>query len=491
VTGLVAMLLLVVAVLVFGMFKLGAGPVDAWRTLRSRPTMEMVRYAEFRLLGHPLLEAALLPVLNVVRHQLEREPGPILADLGKGQQPGSLPPPLFDAGGAAQEVAPSAGAATFPDASRSIATVSELQAALGEAKAGDVLELAPGTYRIDSTLITGRSGEPGLPVVLRARQPGTAHLVVSASQAIVVNRPYWLIENLDLRGECTPQARCEQGISVVGIAVDTVIRNNTISGFNVLVRVNGEDGHWPDNGLLQFNTLINESPRATDRNVTSVDIIAVDGWRVSDNLIKGFVRTGGNGISIGVSMKGGGSRGRIARNLVICTPQGISQPGLRVGISVGGVGTDPRFCRDGRCRVEHNEAQVINNVVAHCNDVGIDVNHSLSTLVAYNTMVNTLGVLVREKPSSATVQGNLLEGSIRIRNGGILTQQDHNLIVSRLDDVLTAPDALDLRWRELPAMLPLHPMVKDDFCHHLRPPANPPGAMLSAQCGNGSGEANR
>jgi hypothetical protein len=210
-------------------------------------------------------------------------------------------------------------------------------------------------------------------------------------------------------------------------------------------------------------------------------MVAASRWRFVDNLVKAFVKDGGNGISFGLFMKGGGDHGVIERNLVICTPRGISQPGLRVGISVGGGGTDPGACRDGRCEAEHWDAVVANNVVAHCNDVGIDVNHSQRTLVAYNTLVNTLGVLVREKPSTANVQGNLLEGSIRIRDGGEL-RQDHNLIVSRMGDVLSSPDALDLRWRELPAMLPAHPMVHDDFCARQRPNANPPGATLSASC---------
>jgi hypothetical protein len=481
---LAALLALVLALMAWGMFMLRAGPVDAWRTLRSRPTMEMVRYAEFRLIGHPKLEAVLLPLLNVVRHQLEREPGTTIAEHGKGQRPEGLPIPAFDALGMPLDALPSAIPAPSPVPDRLLSRFAEIQAAMADARPGEVLEIAPGTYTIERTLFTGRAGAPGRPITLRARRPGTVQLRVRVTQGFVVNQPHWVFENLDLRGTCESQSDCEHAFHVVGAAVGTVIRNNSLSDFNAHIKINGEDGRWPDNGLLQFNTLSNSGARRAERPVAPVDLVAASRWRFVDNLVKDFVKDGGNGISYGLFMKGGGDHGVIERNLVICTSRGMSQRGLRVGISVGGGGTDPGSCRDGRCEAEHWDAVVANNVVAHCNDVGIDVNHSQRTLVAYNTLVNTLGVLVREKPSTATVQGNLLEGSIRIRNGGEL-RQDHNLIVSRMGDMLAAPDALDLRWRELPAMLPAHPMVGDDFCALRRPNANPPGATLSATCSVG------
>lgn len=467
--------------------RLGIGPAEAWRTLRSRPTMEMVRYAEFRLLGHPTLEAMCLPMLNLVRHHLEREPGSLQSDLGKGRQTAELPPQTYDSTGLPREIVPMAASVGMPlVADRVLTSTEQLRVAVSEARAGEVLELAPGNYSLDQTLVTGRSGTPGRPIVLRARRPGTVRLLVGVTQAFVVSRPYWIFENLEIQGACAQPDNCEHAFHVVGQAVGTVIRNNLITEFNAHIKINGEDGNWPDSGLIQFNTLSNEQPRPTDRPVSLIDLVAASGWRFADNVVKGFVKAGGNGISYGMFMKGGGSGGRIERNLVVCTPHGISQPGLRVGISVGAGGTGSAFCRRGNCASEHSDAVVPNNVVAHCNDVGIDISGSENTLVAHNTLVNTLGVLVRGAGASAVVQGNLLEGSIQARNGGVVARQEHNLILSRMDQALAAPDALDLRWRELPAMLPAHPLVELDFCGRRRPSANPPGATLSADCSSGS-----
>ncbi len=474
--------LLFAGVLVFGMVKLNAGPVEAWRTLRSRPMMEIVRHAEFRLIGHPALETMLQPLIGIVRHQLEREPAQTLVDLGKGQQAQSLQEQTFAAGGAPHESHLSDASQRRQGRRRSVGTVADLQSAFNAALPGETLELAPGRYRIDRPLVTGNAGESSRPITVRAEQPGSVQVIVTASQAIVVSQPFWVFENLQIRGDCPVAEDCQHAFRVVGGASGTVIRNNTVSNFNVHIKVIGEEGRWPDEGLVQFNTLANDGPRHTDRGVSPIDIVAANRWHIVDNIVRGFIKTGGNGIALGISLKGAGQGGRVERNLVVCTPRDISQPGLRLGISIGGIGTDMRFCRDGQCATEFTDATVANNVVAHCNDVGIDINHSTNALVAYNTLVNTLGILVREKPSSASVQGNLLEGSIRIRNGGVLLQQEHNLVASTLTDVLAEPDALDLRWRELPAMLPAHPLVPADLCGQRRPTANPPGAMLSARC---------
>ena len=37
--------------------------------------------------------------------------------------------------------------------------------------------------------------------------------------------------------------------------------------FNAHIKVNGEGGQWPDNGLVQYNTLTNSHPRTTVKTV--------------------------------------------------------------------------------------------------------------------------------------------------------------------------------------------------------------------------------
>lgn len=481
-TGVGTLVLVALALLLLVLARLGVGPAEALSAARDAQPIEIVRYAEYRLLGHPNLEAVILPALQAVRRRIEREPAATLTDLGKGQQTAGLPSQRYEPAGRPLASTPSAEAPAAPAATRIVGTLDELDEALGSADPGAVVELAPGNYGLERTLVTRRAGQPGMPIAVRARQPGTVVLEVRADQAFVVNQPYWLFENLTLRGTCADDSDCEHAFHVVANAAGTVIRNNRIENFNAHVKINGEGSQWPDGGLLQFNTLANSAPRRTGRPVSPVDLVGASAWQVLDNRVENFVKSSGNAISYGIYMKGGGARGRIERNLVVCTTSGISQPGLRIGVSLGNGGTGAAYCRSPGCSFEHERGVIANNVIAHCNDAGIDVFRSIDALIAHNTLINTRGVLVRDAPAEADVFGNLIEGSVRERRGGRVRATESNLIESSVDNLLVAPDALDLRWREMPSTTPRLPEVSVDFCGRQRPLANPAGATLAAAC---------
>jgi parallel beta-helix repeat protein len=226
---------------------------------------------------------------------------------------------------------------------------------------------------------------------------------------------------------------------------------------------------------LQFNTLTNRAPRHTDNPTSPVDIVAANGWRVADNWVSNFTKAGGNGVSYGIFMKGAGQGGRIERNLVVCSASDLSGPGVRVGISFGGGGSAPDFCRDRRCDMEHSGGLIANNVVAHCNDFGIDVFRSDRTVVTHNTLVNTAGIDVRRAPASASVVAHVLDGRIRQRDGGQATLQSN--LVAALPEWMSAPDRLDLRWLAMPDPVGLPVVVDDDFCADRPSRVRLPGAL--------------
>ena len=146
-----------------------------------------------------------------------------------------------------------------------VSNTQDLARALGAVQSGQVIEVDPGEYLIDRRLVTGHAGTERRPIVLRAAKPGTVVFSVKSVEAIVVTQPYWLFENLTLRGDCARHGECEHAFHVVGKARGTVLRNNRIEDFNAHVKVNGEGGFFPDDGLLQFSTLMNGSARLTDR----------------------------------------------------------------------------------------------------------------------------------------------------------------------------------------------------------------------------------
>jgi hypothetical protein len=464
---------------------------ERWSAASDRTTMELVRYAERRLSGHPRLQRLFRPVLDSVRRTQEREPPPSLPSLGKGQQSMGVAAAGFEASGrpiALGLVGALAvnGAASAPAAStRTVRTSEELVAALAAAKPGQTIELAPGRYPVAEPLRSSVPALPAQPITVRAAKPGSVELVVTVPQGIVVSHPHWVFENLDWRGACERHDDCEHAFHLIGRARGTVILNNRSTDFNVHVRAQGLDGEWPDDGLIQFSSLSNTAPRLTRERVSLVDLIGVRGWQIVDNLAQRSLKAQSDRTSYGFCLKGAGGAACVERNLVVCSPDALSQPGLRVGISLGCGTTGPALCRDGRCDAEDIDSVIANNVVAHCNDFGVDLNRARGVVVAHNTLVNTEGIDARHGATRAAVAGNLIEGRLRSRDGASVESLE-NLVVAELDTLLAAPLALDLRWLEPSDHARRAREVERDFCGQRRPPLNPPGATISVECVRGA-----
>lgn len=420
---------------------------------------ELIRHAEKRLYGHTRLEAVSLPVLKLIQSRYERPVPPNLPDLGKGQRP-------------VEEV----GIQLIPN--YLVSDIDELAKAVAKARPGQTIELAPGIYEIRKRLLTGAAGTENSPITVRAAKPGSVLLNVKASEGIKVSQPYWVFENLKIQGICSDDKYCDHAFHVVGNAAHTTIRNNWIADFNAHIKVNGEGGAWPDEGLLQFNTLTSTHSRNTDVSVTSFDLVGADRWVVADNLVTDFVKSDGNRVSYGIFMKGSSSNGRIERNLVICTSQEISRPGVRVGISFGGGGTDVGLCRIKGCPLENLGGIAVNNIVAHCNDFGIDAIKAKGVLIANNTLINTSGIDIRGDMSSAKVFGNLLEGRIRSRAGSRIDYELNE--IADLSSIFINPDALQLGWKGIREAMPVIAGVGSDFCNLPRHGATFSGASNSS-----------
>lgn len=426
----------------------------------SRSPQELIRYLKRRLQGHNKLEAVLLPPLHAAQRHFEREPpaGP-LPTLGKGQQATTLKEPIAGITQALRVDSPQA-----------------IRQALLDAKPGTRIVVAPGLYPFSQKIRLGNNGRADAPIVLSAEQPGTVWFRFGQVEGILVDRPHWMFENLDIRGVCKRHDDCEHAFHVVGHAAFTTIRNNRITDFNAHIKVNGTNGDWPDHGLLAHNTLTNSSTRETMKPVVPFDLVGANHWRVQDNLVSNFAKAHGNQVSYGLFMKGASEGGRIERNLVICSPRDISRPGARVGISFGGGGTGPAVCRDGTCQAyEHRLGLAANNIVAHCNDTGLDVNQSNQIVLAHNTLINTSGVATRGTLAQARLYGNLYEGVARARDGSQMTAEFNETLQHGSAFVNT--DGLLLDWRQQPERVPSLKSLQDDFYRQPRGPGSLPGAL--------------
>lgn len=365
-----------------------------------------------------------------------------------------------------------------------VASADALRRAMASANTGDLITLAPGVYPIDSPLYANRPGLADAPVVMRAERPGEVVLEIKAREGLVVAAPHWTFENLHIRGICARKEDCDHAFHIVGKGRYFVARNNTITDFNAHFKVNGDRNGFPDHGLIEGNTLTNFSPRHTRNPVTPIDLVAVNDWIIRANLITDFVKTGGDRISYGAFAKGAGARTLMERNVVLCEQKLQGYPGQRVGLSFGGGGTGKPYCRDGRCITEHEQGIMRVNLVAACSDVGIYLNSAAASRVVNNTLLDTGGVDVRFPESSAELDGNLIDGAVRSRNGGLLRMGDNRTTpIAALyaglhpqRSLFASAAALDLRWRSVPPRRAARePSV--DLCGNTRPAAPAYGAF--------------
>jgi len=434
--------------------------------LEERSPQEWLRHLERRLSGHPTLEALGVPLIRMARPHWER-PIPELSfpTLGKGQQ---LQAPHLER--------------QAPLAVLQVNDADALRQALLDAREGSRIELAPGHYHFSSTLRLGHAGSPALPITVWSAVPGAAVMHFSQDEGVLVDQPFWQFENLRIQGSCLHDADCDHALHVVGQAHHFLLSNSCIEGFNAHVKINGLNGVFPDDGRISFTTLQNSGGRDTAKPVAAIDLVGARRWRIEDNVISNLVKLGGDQVSYAAFMKGGGSEGRFERNLVLCSTAAISQPGMRVGLSFGGGLTGSSYCRGNSCTAsEYSSGVMLNNIVAHCNDYGIDINHATQAWIGFNTLINTGGIDTRGAPSDATLYANLLDGSIKARESSRMDARDNQQV--RLTRLFKAPDRLDLARDAEPQMVNTPTMVRDDFCRQVRAARSSVGALdLLPQC---------
>jgi hypothetical protein len=370
-----------------------------------------------------------------------------------------------------------------------VGDVPTLHSALAHARPGDRVILRPGTYRVTGhNLQLRQDGRPDAPIFVRADRLGEVHLELDTLEGFYVNRAFWVFENLDIRGTCSTDSRCEHAFHVVGNAHGFVLRNNRLIDFNAAVKVNGvpnRDGiDTPDRGLIEFNTIYNVLPRDTSNPVTLLNIDNGNAWVVRSNFIADFAKAGGDHISYGAFMKGNSSDGVFERNLVLCYWRQAPVGGIRIGLSFGGGGTGSRFCRDGTCAIEHSGGIMRNNVILRCpDDVGIYLNRAANTLLYHNLLVGTRGIDVRFPTSTARIVNNIIPNGVSERDGG-KALLSNNLVSPAypwwrcwwgdctIDDWFAAPLAGDLRLMSPSRVRGLgrsSTIVVDDFCGNPRP----------------------
>ncbi len=297
----------------------------------------------------------------------------------------------------------------------------ELLHAVSHARPGEIILLNPGKYIIKKTgIYVSSGGTPLQPITVRAEHLGDVNLEFDSLEGFHINSPYWIFENLIIKGICSIDDDCEHAFHLVGECNGFVLRNSRIHEFNSPIKANrlkiGDEPRITPNGiLLEGNSFFNSRARQTANPVTFIDVVGADYFILSNNLIADFQKAGGDHISYGVQIKGNSVHGVLEKNLVVC--EYGTTGGVRVGLSLGGGGTGRQFLEPGDI-YEHSKGIVRNNIVMYCSDSGLYLNKANDTRVFNNTFYATSGIDVRFPESTALIVNNILSGDIWDRNGG-------------------------------------------------------------------------
>ncbi|MDE2004785.1 MAG: right-handed parallel beta-helix repeat-containing protein [Betaproteobacteria bacterium] len=389
-------------------------------------------------------------------------------DRGPHESQGPLPIPA-----AAPVPAPSGSGRSI-----TVATPAQAVQAIDAAQPGDTINFAAGTYRFSGTYIDARRpGAAGSPITVRADRAGSTVLEFDMVEGFLVSAPYWTFENLAIRGVCADDSSCEHAFHVVAGATHFTARNNVITDFNAQIKINGSAGRVPDSGIIEGNVLADTRPRHTDNPVTMIDLVAASHWRITGNRISDFVKAQGDRISYGAFAKGGGGDNRFERNVIVCEHRLHDLPGQRVGLSLGGGGTAPAYCRDRRCITEQDRGVIASNLIASCSDDGIYLNRAAESRIVDNTLIDTAGIVLHYGETGAEVVGNLVDGPITSKDGAALhatANVDTALAQLYLGwhpvrRLFQDPLALDLRWRGGPPRQDARADLKVDLCGTPRP----------------------
>ena len=359
-----------------------------------------------------------------------------------------------------------------------VADAAGLRDAMAAALPGDVITLQPGEYAFPhGELLARRAGRAGHAVVVRAEVAGTVTISIGISEGFKVTAPHWRFENLTIRGACKHQLFCEHAFHVVGDADHFEAHNNMVIDFNSHFKINAARGRFPDHGAIIGNIITNTTARKTSTSVTLIDLVAGSDWTIRGNVITDFIKDGSDRISYGVFAKGAGARNVIEQNVVICEHL-LRGPGQRVGISLGGGGTGREYCRDGRCITEQDDSVIRSNLIASCSDDGIYLNSAARSVVSHNTLLDTGGIVVRFAESSADIEGNLVDGAIRSRDGGLVRSNDNRdtsimaLYAGRhpVRQLFTGASVAALAWNgEVPRRRTAPSAPAPDLCGATRP----------------------
>jgi fibronectin type 3 domain-containing protein len=310
-----------------------------------------------------------------------------------------------------------------PD-SVTVTSLAQLQQAIDNAPVGGrIITLAAGSYNQTSTIaITGKNN-----ITIQGATTNYADTVVSGpginSSTLDINfkvndSDYVTFKHLTISDSYFHSIQINYGSDYFH-ADHLKTWDNGEGGFKATSSGNLELP-YTDYGLIE-NSLIGYTTSGQRGSVEGVDLIAAKGWVIRGNTFQNAKRAD-NSPGYAFFAKGN-SMDTIVENNVF--------KNSAIAMSFGGGGTAVQYFRNGVTTYEHRGGIMRNNVVYGTLDSGVYMNKANGFKVYNNTLLGIApGVSVgaiesRFAGSSGDVRNNLMDKTVKLRDGGTATQSNN------------------------------------------------------------------
>lgn len=300
----------------------------------------------------------------------------------------------------------------LPSASQvEVRNTAELVAALGEAKRGQTLMLADGTYdlssveplriRVDSVGLYGASRDPAK-VILKGQGFGGSN---TNEEMIKIEAAHSTLAYVTIRDVRANGLKIQSGANT-GLLVHNVnfidICERSIKGPDVPVSVGGIVRYCLFEQVTPITGAI-PNLNANGDYIAGMDMMKIEGWRIHDNTFKNIRGMNGGGRAA-VFLWNGCKNVVVERNLFIGCDRAVAF----------GNPSGPTSDMDG--------GVIRNNFIVAGAGIAIEVCHSNSSSIYHNTVYSTNPSFNRtlfffENAAGNAVKNNLVMGRISIENG--------------------------------------------------------------------------
>lgn len=316
-----------------------------------------------------------------VSEQMSSPPSPL--DQGENQNSN---PPEANNGGSTSYVA------------KRVVTVrnsTELLNALASAQPGDSIELSSGVYQLNESKVrVNRPGTAAEPVYLRAQNLGDAQIHMCNAEGFFVSAPYWVFENLEVRGVCLDGVKNEHAFHIVGTGDHVILKNNRVVNFMSHVKtncdINGTSFRCPTGIQFLNNRWYNTTPVPGSAPFNVLNIDGSNETVIRGNVFHDFASANTSKSATAIYTKMHSNNVLVEQNLVVCE-QNLVTGSNRRGINVGDALDGNPYCLNQDCTSFNGVYR--NNIVMNCqgsgNSFGIGVINQDTSSFLHNTVINT------------------------------------------------------------------------------------------------------